>query len=210
MPLKRSMLRVYEYSVHIANLPYNTNDEVMQEMFTELLGPDRFKRVFVSKDSSGRSRGIAFGIFKNTADAQRAIDVLNGLEVFNRILRAEKGSVRALHIHPDRFAVDTDNSNNSKHNDNHRNKDNNNDNSNDNANNNNVDSNNIDKEKSTTTKRSRTSSKPRKSSATETVVVEDNIKNVAVVDSNDAAVVPQIEEVQQVQQTESQEVVASE
>jgi RNA recognition motif-containing protein len=96
MPIKKANVRVREYTVFIGNLPYNTGDDVMQEMFDELLGVDHYKRVYVGKDNFGRPKGFAFGIFSNPSDAKRAIAVLNGLELFNRIIRAEKGVTRTV------------------------------------------------------------------------------------------------------------------
>jgi translation initiation factor 3 subunit G len=76
-----------DYSVRVTNVSPDTTEADLTELFRKCGHP---KRVFLAKDrSTGESRGFAFVSFSDKAEAQRAIDTIDGHGYDNLILRVE-------------------------------------------------------------------------------------------------------------------------
>jgi cold-inducible RNA-binding protein len=84
-------------NIYVGNLPYSTDDDELRSLFEEHGAVDS-ARVIVDRDS-GRSKGFGFVEMANDAEANAAIEALNGQDVGGRPLtvnearpRAERGS----------------------------------------------------------------------------------------------------------------------
>jgi RNA recognition motif-containing protein len=74
-----------ETRLYVGNLAYSTTEEELQSMFGQA---GAVTSVAVIKDrETGRSKGFAFVEMASEADAQQAIDMLNGKKVGGRDLR---------------------------------------------------------------------------------------------------------------------------
>jgi RNA recognition motif-containing protein len=62
-------------NIYVSNLSFNTEDESLQQLFSEY-GEVTSARVITDRDT-GRSRGFGFVEMPNDAEAQKAIDELN-------------------------------------------------------------------------------------------------------------------------------------
>jgi len=62
--------------LYVGNLPYSVRDETLQELFSQF-GAVRSAQVIMDRES-GRSKGFGFVEMDNDAEAQAAIDGLNG------------------------------------------------------------------------------------------------------------------------------------
>ncbi len=62
--------------LYVGNLPYSVRDENLQELFSQF-GAVRSAQVIMDRES-GRSKGFGFVEMENDAEAQAAIDALNG------------------------------------------------------------------------------------------------------------------------------------
>jgi cold-inducible RNA-binding protein len=75
-------------NIYIGNLSYDTNEEGLKEVFEEF---GQVESVSVIRDrQTGRSRGFAFAIMPDEAEAQRAIEEANGKEVDGRALKVNQ------------------------------------------------------------------------------------------------------------------------
>ena len=71
--------------VYVGNLSWGTNEETLQERFSEF---GEVVSVTIIRDrESGRSRGFGFVEFSTENAAKAAIDGMNGMEVNGRFLR---------------------------------------------------------------------------------------------------------------------------
>lgn len=78
------------HSVFIGNLAWDLNQQIVEEMLQDILGPDSYSRVRLAVDKeTGRPRGFGHIDFKDKELAERAVVELNGLEVMGRSLRAD-------------------------------------------------------------------------------------------------------------------------
>lgn len=68
----------------VGNLPYETNDQSLGEMFSPF-GTVSSANIITDK-FSGRSRGFGFVEMENDDEAQKAIDEMNGKEVNGRAI----------------------------------------------------------------------------------------------------------------------------
>lgn len=66
----------------VGNLPWSVDDAQLQEMFTQF-GEIVSARVMSDK-FTGRSRGFGFVEFANEADAQKAVEALDGSDLGGR------------------------------------------------------------------------------------------------------------------------------
>ncbi len=66
----------------VGNLPYSTNDQSLNEMFTPF-GTVNSAQIITDK-FSGRSRGFGFVEMENDDEAGKAIDEMNGKEIDGR------------------------------------------------------------------------------------------------------------------------------
>lgn len=69
-------------NLFVGNLSFRSTDETLREWFAQI-GEVSSARIIMDK-FSGRSRGFGFVEMTNEADAQRAIDELNGKELDGR------------------------------------------------------------------------------------------------------------------------------
>ena len=70
--------------LYVGNLSYAVGDNDLQEMFTSF-GSVESAKVIMDRDS-GRSKGFGFVEMSSDAEAQAAIDAMNGKEVEGRAL----------------------------------------------------------------------------------------------------------------------------
>jgi RNA recognition motif-containing protein len=67
------------YKVFIGSLSYNTEEDALSELFSEVEG---FENVSIIKDQmTGRSRGFAFAAFATKEGADQACEKFNGYEL---------------------------------------------------------------------------------------------------------------------------------
>ncbi len=74
--------------IYVGNLAYSTNDEILKNAFAAY-GEVASARV-VSDRMTGRSKGFGFVEMPDRAQAQAAIDALNGKELDGRTLRVNE------------------------------------------------------------------------------------------------------------------------
>lgn len=82
--MNTSDAQVNPNKLFVGNLPYSVNEQQLEEMFAEF-GELKEVKVIIDR-MSGRSKGIAFVEFVNEADAQSAIEAMNGKELDGRAL----------------------------------------------------------------------------------------------------------------------------
>jgi RNA recognition motif-containing protein len=70
--------------LYVGNLPYTTTDSDLQQMF-EAHGSVRSAQVIMDRDTN-RSKGFGFVEMNSDAEAQAAIDALNGAQIGGRTL----------------------------------------------------------------------------------------------------------------------------
>lgn len=75
-------------NIYVGNLSYNTNDEDLREAF-EAYGQVESARVMTDRES-GRSRGFGFVEMPDKAEAQAAMEALNGTELQGRAITANE------------------------------------------------------------------------------------------------------------------------
>lgn len=68
--------------LYVGNLPYSVNDDSLRHNFSEF-GAVASAKVMIDRDS-GRSKGFGFVEMSNAAEAQAAINGLNGQSVDGR------------------------------------------------------------------------------------------------------------------------------
>jgi RNA recognition motif-containing protein len=74
--------------IYVGNLNYNTTDETLLALFQE---HGEVESASVIKDNfTGRSRGFGFVEMPDSAEAQKAIEALNGKEVEGRALKVNE------------------------------------------------------------------------------------------------------------------------
>ena len=78
--------------LYVGNLSYSTSDSDLQELF-ESYGAVDSARVITDRDT-GRSKGFGFVEMSNDAEAQAAIDGLNGQESGGRTLTVNEARPR--------------------------------------------------------------------------------------------------------------------
>lgn len=71
-------------NIYIGNLPFQTSDSDLQELFTPFGQVDRAN--VITDRETGRSRGFGFVEMSNDEEAQKAIEGLNGAEMEGRSL----------------------------------------------------------------------------------------------------------------------------
>ncbi len=80
-------------NIYVGNLPYDVSEEDLQKAF-EAFG--QVESVNIVKDRyTGRSRGFGFVEMSAEADAQSAIDGLNGKQLKGRTLNVNKARPRS-------------------------------------------------------------------------------------------------------------------
>lgn len=76
----------------VGNLPYSIDDASLRDMFAEV-GEVTSASIITDRDT-GRSRGFGFVEMANDADAQSAIDALNGHAIDGRQLTVNEARPR--------------------------------------------------------------------------------------------------------------------
>jgi RNA recognition motif-containing protein len=79
-------------NIYVGNLSYDATDDELQELFAEF-GEVSSASVIQDRES-GRSRGFGFVEMPNDAEAQAAINALNGRDVQGRSLRVNEARPR--------------------------------------------------------------------------------------------------------------------
>ncbi len=70
--------------LYVGNLPYNTNDAALREMF-EKAGTVQSAQIIMDR-MSGRSKGFGFVEMTNDNEAEKAIEMFNGKDMEGRSL----------------------------------------------------------------------------------------------------------------------------
>lgn len=78
--------------LYVGNLPYNTTDEGLTEIFAAHGAVERAHIVY-DRDT-GRSRGFGFVLMSNADEADAAIDMMNGADVGGRTLKVSEARER--------------------------------------------------------------------------------------------------------------------
>jgi RNA recognition motif-containing protein len=78
--------------LYVGNLPFSTTEEELREIF-EQHGPTVSVRVITDRET-GRSRGFGFVEFEEEANAEKALQALNGMDVGGRSLRVNEAQDR--------------------------------------------------------------------------------------------------------------------
>lgn len=82
-----------QHSVFIGNLAWDMTKDLVEDMLTDVLGPNLFTKVRLATDrDTGKLKGFGHVDFKDAATAERAIQELNGMEVLGRQLRVDHAS----------------------------------------------------------------------------------------------------------------------
>ena len=75
-------------NIYVGNLSYDTTEDGLRELFEQY---GQVESVSVIKDrQTGRSRGFAFVIMPDDAEAQKAIEEANGQELGGRTLKVNQ------------------------------------------------------------------------------------------------------------------------
>jgi RNA recognition motif-containing protein len=79
-------------NIYVGNLPWKISNEELSELF-QPHGAVRRAEVITDRET-GRSRGFGFVEMENDAEAQKAIDALNGLDLQGRPLTVNEARQR--------------------------------------------------------------------------------------------------------------------
>jgi RNA recognition motif-containing protein len=74
--------------LYVGNLPFETTEEELREIF-EQHGPTASVRIITDRDT-GRSRGFGFVEFESDANADSALQALDGKDMGGRALRVNE------------------------------------------------------------------------------------------------------------------------
>ncbi|VDO78411.1 unnamed protein product [Heligmosomoides polygyrus] len=78
------------FSVYVGNLPYETTEESIGQMFSQA-GQVTNVRIVTDRET-GRSKGFGFCEFTDEAGAQNAVNQFNGMDFNGRSLRVNFAS----------------------------------------------------------------------------------------------------------------------
>jgi RNA recognition motif-containing protein len=85
-------------NIYVGNLAFGTREESLKQLF-EQFGGVSSARIIMDK-MTGKSRGFAFVEMDNDAEAQQAIESLNGTELDGRALRVTKAEAKTDRPYP--------------------------------------------------------------------------------------------------------------
>ena len=74
--------------IYVGNLPYDVTDSDLEQLFGKF-GAVESARVVMDRET-GRAKGFGFVEMPDRADAQKAIDALNGSDLHGRALRVNE------------------------------------------------------------------------------------------------------------------------
>ena len=74
--------------IYVGNLPYSVTDGELQDLFAQF-GEVTSARV-ISDRETGRAKGFGFVEMRDSADANKAIEALNGTDMNGRALRVNE------------------------------------------------------------------------------------------------------------------------
>ncbi len=86
--------------IYVGNLPYSTTDDDLRSLFAAH-GEVASARVVIDR-MTGRSKGFGFVEMKDQAQAQKAIEALNGYECEGRTLRINESQPKPRENRSDR------------------------------------------------------------------------------------------------------------
>jgi len=75
-------------NIYVGNLPYSTDDDGLKEMFAQF-GEVSSAQVIMDRET-GRSRGFGFVEMPSDAEAEAAIEALNGKDIDGRALNVNQ------------------------------------------------------------------------------------------------------------------------
>jgi len=78
--------------IYVGNLAYRTNEDELREAFEQFGTVDAVD--IISDRDTGRSRGYGFVEMRNRAEAQAAIDAMDGKELGDRTLKVNEARPR--------------------------------------------------------------------------------------------------------------------
>lgn len=80
-------------TIFIGNLPFKMDDDLIKEMIDDVVGAGKHRRVHLSVDKdTGLKKGFGHVDFDTPEIAAEAVEKLNGLEVYGRIIKADLAS----------------------------------------------------------------------------------------------------------------------
>ncbi len=79
-------------NIYVGNLPFDTSEEQLQELFGQY-GSVQSASIIIDR-ATGRSRGFGFVEMADDAQAQAAIDALNGKDFNGRAMTVNKAQPR--------------------------------------------------------------------------------------------------------------------
>ncbi len=74
--------------IYVGNLPYSVTDNELQDLFAQY-GQVSSARVIMDRDT-GRAKGFGFVEMQDNAEANKAIDALNGTDMNGRAIRVNE------------------------------------------------------------------------------------------------------------------------
>lgn len=78
--------------IYVGNLPYETDDEALREIFGEYGTVDNVK-IIINHDT-GRSKGYAFVTMNDNEEAEKAIEALDGNDIGGRPIKVNESRPR--------------------------------------------------------------------------------------------------------------------
>ena len=79
--------------LYIGNMSWDTTEDTLMAALTECGGTVKDLHIVTDRDT-GRPRGFAFAEFSNDAEAQAAIDALDGTDLDGRTLKVNEAQER--------------------------------------------------------------------------------------------------------------------
>ena len=76
-------------TIFVGNLPFSTNQKILENTVIKVLGPDRHANIRLATDIDGRCRGFGYVELKEKSDVSSALESLRGVEVMGRKVRTD-------------------------------------------------------------------------------------------------------------------------
>lgn len=85
-----------EFSVYLGNLAWEVNEKIIEEMLNDVVGTGLFTNIRMATDKdTGKSRGFCHVDFKDAESMERALVELDGIQIYDRILKIDKAQAKA-------------------------------------------------------------------------------------------------------------------